>query len=248
MIKLLIIIDKISGKELDIINDALELQNKDYLKGTDGELGISWDFQKRDLSDITWEDYFGNNYGVNRGWITAEVKKLVNQYGDKYDSVAYVIKDWTDKGNQGIWGWNLGAFYPWKSGYQVQLIRYHPNADWLYKTFLMELFHAINDFYYRKTNKRLEDFFEVTDFDMDIVHGEHIKYDSFKYIPVIRQMKDILIDLFAEDDMTKEQVEKLYALWGMNDPEGIEYWVGKTLNQLLDARIKDKLKELKKYE
>ena len=44
--------------------------------------------------------------------------------------------------------------------------------------------------------------------------------------------------------LTKEQVHRLYALWGLNDPVGEAFWVGKSLDDLLEARKKDQLNNL----
>lgn len=43
-------------------------------------------------------------------------------------------------------------------------------------------------------------------------------------------------------DMTTEQVHKLYASWHLNDPQGEAYWVGKPLDALLKARLEDGIK------
>ena len=54
------------------------------------------------------------------------------------------------------------------------------------------------------------------------------------------------IPYFKDENMTltKEQIHRLYALWGLNDPVGEAYWEGKTLDQLLEARKKDVLNNL----
>lgn len=49
---------------------------------------------------------------------------------------------------------------------------------------------------------------------------------------------------FDMNKLTKQQVKKLQALEGFNDPEGVKYWEGKELDQYLVARIPDKIKEL----
>lgn len=68
-------------------------------------------------------------------------------------------------------------------------------------------------------------------------HGVSIKpVDPFLYFTG----KDMLL--------TKEQVEKIYALWGLNDPEGVVFWENKELDELLDARLKDELAQLKQFE
>lgn len=47
-----------------------------------------------------------------------------------------------------------------------------------------------------------------------------------------------------EDVMTLKEVLGLQALEGYNDPIGAQYWVGKTLQQYLDARLADKIKTI----
>jgi len=202
-IKLLVVVDE-SVKYLEQVEEALELQRQDYLTGTDGEVDVVWDIKRQDLSNLPWQIYWADNWGVDTTWVTDNTKDL----GD-YDSVAFVIDwdNWTKEGNQSIWGWNLGRFY---NGYQVQLIRFADNnIKSVYYTFLMELFHALDDFYYKDTGKRLEELFNVTDFDEDIVHARHDDYEVFKYIPAVRQMKDILIELFKIKESVGESFMKL---------------------------------------
>jgi len=206
-IKLLVFVDT-NIDFLPQVIEALELQRQDYLKGTDGEVDVVWEIVRRDLSNLSWIEYWGDNYGVNTNWIGEDTKKIRQEYGLDIDSVAYVFdwNSWTTKGNQYIWGWNLGNFYPDGNGYQVQLIKAGRNSQKaLYYTLLMELFHAHDDFYYRATGKRLETMFNVTDFDEDVVHARHEDYEVFKYVPVIQQMKKVLIELFKvqlkEEDM-----------------------------------------------
>jgi len=53
--------------------------------------------------------------------------------------------------------------------------------------------------------------------------------------------------VWGEDMLTKEQVEKIYALWGLIDLQGVDFWTGKELDDLLDARLKDEFKQLLKW-
>ena len=53
------------------------------------------------------------------------------------------------------------------------------------------------------------------------------------------------LDNFNTMILTKEDVKFLQALEGFNDPNGITYWTGKTLDQYKLARIPDKINELK---
>ena len=49
---------------------------------------------------------------------------------------------------------------------------------------------------------------------------------------------------WPDNTMTEKEVLGLQALEGYNDPDGIKYWTGKTLQQYLDVRLADKIKEL----
>ena len=53
---------------------------------------------------------------------------------------------------------------------------------------------------------------------------------------------------FDNMKLTKNQVLALQALEGYFDPQGAEYWSNKELEDYLKARVKDKIKELQKYE
>ena len=231
---------------LNQVEEALELQRADYLSGTDQELDIVWEIKRQDLSNLNWIEYgYGkDNYGLDTNWVKKDTQKIYTSANNSIHSVAYVFDwySWTDKGKQNIWGWNLGRFYPDNNGYQVQLIRAgNNNIKAVYYTFLMELFHAIDDFYYRATHKRLEEFFNVTDFDEDIVHARHDDYEIFKYVPAIRQMKDILIELFTINNKTmvdKETLDLLYKAIFKREPDvdALGY-VGLPIKEVLDKLI-----------
>lgn len=60
-----------------------------------------------------------------------------------------------------------------------------------------------------------------------------------------RCWKNYEANISFKDD--KEQVLKLQSLEGYSDQQGAEYWSGKTLDEYLNTRIKDKIKDLKKY-
>jgi len=216
-IRLLVIVDT-KVDFLDEVEKALEMQRRDYLEGSGGEVDVVWEIKRQDLSNLPWREYWGNNYGVSAQWVREDTAKIREKHGSDFDSIAYVIDwdNWTTEGNGWIWGWNLGTFYPDRNGYQVQLIKAGRHSlKALYYTFLMELFHAHDDFYYRATGKRLETIFNVTDFDEDVVHALHDDYQVFKYIPVIQEMKDVLVDLFR----IKEEKQSMYGEL-FNDPSG----------------------------
>jgi len=196
-IKLLVVVDT-AITYLDQVEEALEKQRQDYLNGTDNELDITWIIKRQDLSGLNWIEYgYGkDNYGVEIKWLENDVKDKIGTY-----SIAYVIDEnnWTDKGNQGIWGWSISL----PDTVHIQLIKgMKGNVTAMYWTFLMELMHSWDNLYFKITRKRLEDVFMVSNYDEDIIHGKLPEYDAFQYIEVIRKMKDILIDLFKISNKT----------------------------------------------
>lgn len=190
-IKLLIIKDTAIDYIFQIEED-LEKQRADYLEGSDGDVDISWEIIEQDLSNLNWIEYgYGaNNYGVSPAWLTEDTKNRPDVY-----SIAYVFADrnWTRLGNQNIWGWSVG-FY---NNRHVQLIRgSQNNVDSLYKTFLMELMHSFNEYAKDRIGANFNELFKVSNWDEDVVHARHPDWELFKYVPVIRIMKDVLIELF----------------------------------------------------
>lgn len=207
MIKLLIIKDTVIDYQSQI-EEALNLQRQDYLAGTDGELDVSWEIIEQDLSNIEWVEYgYGKgNYGVNRAWLFSDTSFKTQ---DVY-SIAYVVdnSNWTKKGNP-IYGWAAGFF----NGYQVQLIRgYQNNVDALYRSFLMELIHSFNEYAKARLGVNFNTLFDVPNWDEDVIHARHEDWDLFEYVPVIRKIKDILLQLFKED-MLKVVVDKNKDQW-----------------------------------
>jgi len=218
-IKLTIVIDS----KIDYIDDieaALEKQRDDYREATDNELDIEWNIVTQDLSNLDWIEYgYGkDNYGVHTGWLSKDAKNK-----DGY-SVVYVIdkSNWTTKGNQKIWGWSVNI----PDVTHIQLIKGQKGAvTSMYYTFLMELMHSWDNTYFKITRKRLESIFMVENYDEDIVHGGLPEYTTYKYIDIIRKMKDILLDIF-KDTMVKEEDMIGRLIKGHPDPNKI-YWVRK---------------------
>lgn len=75
-----------------------------------------------------------------------------------------------------------------------------------------------------------------------------IKYfDSYEpFIKETQQISSALKYVLTRKTkmLTKEQVHRLYALWGLDDPVGEAFWIGKSLDDLLEARKKDQLNNL----
>ena len=83
------------------------------------------------------------------------------------------------------------------------------NVLWMANTFRMELAHALDNFAYRDLKINLSEFFGVQSYDEDIIHARHPDYTVFKYIPVIREMKKVLIDLFKIQLINKDMFGRL---------------------------------------
>lgn len=222
------------------VEEAFEMQRNDYLIATEGRVNLQTSFSRKDLSNLPWSEYWGDNWGVNTGWISEYAKKIKDEYGDKFDTIVFVIDfdNWTKEGNQFIGGWNLGLFYPHTDGYQIQLVKAgRHNVRYTYLTLLMELFHAHDDFYRRATGETLEKFFGVSDFDEDIVHGmahqypaklsqeDSVKmfgegYDRWDYKPAFKAMTEIFVKIFkiktTQKDMVfqkvNEQAKDIYVI------------------------------------
>lgn len=74
------------------------------------------------------------------------------------------------------------------------------------------------------------------------LHFEQKLWDGNKYT-AIDPLPNITFDM---EKLTKKQVERLQALEGFKDQQGVEYWTGKELDQYLVARIPDKISDLTK--
>lgn len=229
-IKILAIVDS-EIDFLDEVEDALTLQRSDYLVATEGRVDVQTTIIREELFNLPWKRYWGENWGVDISWIKTRTQKIREKYGDQFDTIVFIIDfdNWTRQGNITINGWNLGTFYPDQNGYQIQLIKAGRHSQRaLYLTLLMELFHAHDDFYRRATGKSLEQYFGVTNFDDNIVHGmagqgevlsqeDSVRmfgegYDRWNYRPAFKAMTGILINLFrinpTEEDMYFEKQDE----------------------------------------
>ena len=223
-IKILVVVDT----EIDYLPDietALEKQRRDYVTATDNELEVEWQIIRQDLFDLQWIEYgYGqNNYGVSTRWLYADQKEKESDpalWG--FYSIAYVIDEsnWTTQGNQGIWGWSIGP----AEQTLIQLIKgMKGRVTAMYWTFLMELMHSWDDTYFKVTRKRLESVFMVQDYDEDIVHGRLPEYTSFQYLPVLRKMKDILLDIFVNTMLRLVKTEARPETYAVVGDE--KYWI-----------------------
>ena len=159
---------------------SFEAVKQDYLAGSGGKLSLEVQWYPQDLSGLLWEDYFGGNWGLDRGWITADTKKKSVMFGDTIDCVVYFIPttDWAKEGNQDVYGWNMGAFF---NGYQVEQVRTVAIERYNHLTLSMELLHALDNIIDKsKGLKFTNKLFNVADFDEDIAHDDQRWYKGYR--------------------------------------------------------------------
>lgn len=166
------------------------------------------------LSGLRWVDYFGNNYGVDTNWIREDTKRFPPY---SYDCIVYFIDEsnWTIEGFPAIFGWNLGLFY---NSFQVELVRARENERGVELTLKMEVAHALDNFVFAELGTKLSEFFNVPDFDEDIIHGRmNPPYQVFEYRPAIEKMGDLLIETFKRRLMRYKLslLQKLLSLYRM---------------------------------
>lgn len=191
--KLLLCVDNPCKEYEGLIETALQKVRADYVESTDGEVGVEWSYEYRDLSNLPWEEYFSGNFGIDRKWIRKDTRNLRITHGDTYDHVMYIVHSTNWKATT-AYGWSLGEFF---NGYAVEEIQGVPNEYQLNLTFSMEIHHSLDDFAENRLGVSLEKFFGVEDYDEDITHGRSQEYEVFVYRPSIRKMKDILIRIFS---------------------------------------------------
>lgn len=186
-IRLLVIVDSSLKKEK--ILDILKRLSFDYK--TDN-LILTWDFESQDFSDKKWVSYkcYGckNCLGLDFTFINEIADRTNRVHKEKYDCLCLVLdeKNWRMTDDCKAYGWNLGRFF---KNYQVQLIKM--DDKWLYETFAMEIFHAMDNFVFKELGVNLSHVLNVSDFDEEIVH----KY-AFNYRLWILKIEKQLIECF----------------------------------------------------
>lgn len=194
-IKILLVIDE-NITNLEKVRKSFDMMFEDYKQGTDGLVGIEAKESRHDFDGVPFELYWGENWGLHRGWINQETKDFQKTH-PYFDCVMFVIdnENWTKEGNQRIYGWNMARFY---NGYQVQQVRFN-NAKsdiFLYRTMLMELTHSLDNFIKKELGKDLNKIFGVKDFDKDIVHNKEMFYAGYR--DQLKVIKNELFQVFAK--------------------------------------------------
>ena len=192
---------KSKGKEA-IINDAWNKFLADY---SDTTLKIERTDVWIDLSKVPWVEYPYMNikdlYGFDLNWVRNYCNSVWKGENGKYDLITFAVDETNWKEPNGAWGWNLGQ---WFNDYQVQMVRI---SSYLELGFRMEILHSIDQIIMRELGIDLNKFFNVQNFDENIVHGPMADYKKY-----ITQMKDLLIKTFDKRRNKWQQVSILKKL------------------------------------
>lgn len=197
--RILVLYDTAALPRKSDVETALTMIKLDYLDCTD----VSWTYEERDFSTLTWEEYLPGSNGISWSIVNKDMKVIYARDGLKWDNVIYVV-DHANWKAPGIGGWSLGT--PIK-GYQVQEITLSTTINWIYKTFAMEIMHGNNDLTIQELGDNLISLFQIpNDWDDRVVHGCDKRYGvnvpdnpslsgyytNYDYRPIIAIAKDTL--------------------------------------------------------
>lgn len=166
--RILVLFDVLTLPRQADIDVALNQIRTDYIPATD----VTWTYEARDFSNLTWVDYQANAKGVSWNTVTSDTREIFLRDGERWDNIIYLIDPANWKA-PGIGGWNLGSPI---NGYCVELVIASLNPTWLYKIFAMEIAHSWNDTCIQETGDNLLDTFGVQDFDNQVIHGVDTRY------------------------------------------------------------------------
>lgn len=195
--RLLILLDSATLPRKQEIENALIRIRDDYAPATP----VTWEYEVRDFSNLTWVDYLPGAQGISWDIISRDTQAIFLRDGEKWDNIIYVVdpSHWLP---QKFGGWNLGA--PWH-GYSIEIVKAFQN-DWLYKAFAMEIAHSWNAVCIQENNDNLLSTFGVWDFGNQVIHGVDPRYGinvppnapmtgyytDYNYRPMIAIAKDKL--------------------------------------------------------
>lgn len=117
-------------------------------------------------------------------WLETITRQLFERRGESVDMVQFILDDWNGRPN------NLGHYYGYTfNGYRVSIVRDRKGYE---KTAEHELLHAVNDLVALYTGLSLSSIYGVSDFDSDVVHGEHPDYREYEYDEVWERLMPYL--------------------------------------------------------
>ena len=192
--RIYVVVDEMIEHRKQVFIDAFELLKKDY-EVVEG-LTLSYHFTFRSFENVPWEDYWGDgeSFGLNRGWIAEQNKKIKNQNGEEFHSVVYLV-DQPNWKVQGIGGWNLSRFY---SGMAVQLMKGYIDTRSAHLVLSMEVAHGLQELVFAETGVKLTKFFNVNSYSNGVVHGEENGFKMYDYQPVLKAMSSLLLETFQK--------------------------------------------------
>lgn len=176
--KILILKDKEIGSA-DTVTDEVRSFYEDK------DIDIEFMVDERDFSSLPFSVYHANkgdeegpDYGIDKGYISEQAKKVEKEYMYGVDLVSFLVHEdnWQP---DDIWGWNLANAH---KGYEIEQVRWDPdNSTNTVGTLYHEIAHSHDSFVYRNVGRWIEKIVGVGDWDDDMVHGGAKKYQYIRH-------------------------------------------------------------------
>lgn len=77
-----------------------------------------------------------------------------------------------------------------------------------------------------------------------ISYFDHYEPYNKTYDLIPNSIMKIVVNKREDMKLTEKQVRFLQAIEGYSDPDGVDYWTGKELDEYINARVPDKIREL----
>lgn len=186
-------------------------------------------YKEVDFTNLPFEIYYGDYPGIARWYLNQEVQKVFNEYGYTVDRVNFWVGHDNWHIREKVWGWNMGSTI---NGYDVHQCMIDTRSSRsaeskranTFGTLYHEGMHAnkhAGDRYEttgftveRKVSSNLKLSKPVTDWQSEVVHGEHPDFDYIRLDNNKEALEAISIKLAFASIKRRE-------LMGLNDKPAI---------------------------
>lgn len=153
---------------------------EEFKKLVNRSIPTTFTVEERDLSNIPWDTFPVNGYektAISTKWWKPIAERIWKSAGYKVDALmCFVsIQNWRNTKEKPLWGMHYGTVYHSYEMSMTKLRRGYENTAW------HELLHKLDDIIYTELGVRLEQIFDVEDFDDDVVHGRDARYVYTRY-------------------------------------------------------------------
>lgn len=143
---------------------------------------VEYTIENRHFKRAPYEEYWGGQRGLKKRFVATLARDIVQRYGKHaFDHVVIMVHpdNWTPD-DDGIWGWNLAGA---RSGLETQQVRFDPgNPANTLGTLYHETMHAHDQFIYRTTGTLAERILGIRDWDDEVVHGQHERWQYIRHL------------------------------------------------------------------